>query len=214
MDSSSKFTIAGVDLGEHRHICGLFNSRDERFDTLLPFMLEGIAQGEKVIQIVDPEIRDQYIGRMKDAGIDIEEYKESGQVEVHSWQDGHLKGGWFDQEKMIPLVEDLLNSCKAEGYPLTRLVGNMEWALTDVPGVEDLVEYESRINYTLSKFDDPVVCCYDASKFPADVILGALRTHPMVLVGGTLHRNPLYVDPDQFLAELRSRKAAAAATTQ
>lgn len=207
MDAHSKVTLAGVDLGENRHVCGLFNSKDEQFDTLLPFFLEGVAQGEKIIEIVDPALRDEYVGRMRGAGIDIDQSRASGQVEVCGWEDGHLKGGFFDQEKMIGHVEEVLNTCKTEGYPLTRLVGHMEWASTDVPGVEDLVEYESRINHTLSRFDDPVICCYDVAKFSADVILGVLRTHPMVLVGGTLHRNPFYVEPDRFLEELRARKA-------
>jgi hypothetical protein len=31
-----------------------------------------------------------------------------------------------------------------------------------------------------------------------------LRTHPMAIIGGTLHENPFFVTPDQFLLELRS----------
>jgi hypothetical protein len=33
-----------------------------------------------------------------------------------------------------------------------------------------------------------------------------LRTHPMVVVGGSLRENPFFVPPDQFLAELRQRR--------
>jgi hypothetical protein len=33
----------------------------------------------------------------------------------------------------------------------------MEWALEDRPGVDDLVEYETRLNYILPKYRDPVV---------------------------------------------------------
>src|SRR5579883_3346487 len=116
MDANSKVTVAGVDLGEHRHICGLFNSQDEQFETLLPFFMEGLSQGDKVIQIVDPNIRDHYIGHLRDAGIEIDQSR-SEQVQVRGWEDGHLKGGWFDQEKMIPLVEEVLNTGKSEGYP-------------------------------------------------------------------------------------------------
>jgi hypothetical protein len=44
-----------------------------------------------------------------------------------------------------------------EGFPLTRLVAHMEWALEDRPGVNDLVEYETRLNYVLPRYADPVV---------------------------------------------------------
>jgi hypothetical protein len=36
--------------------------------------------------------------------------------------------------------------------------------------------------------------------------MDVLRTHPMVIIGGVLQENPLYVPPDEFLKELRARK--------
>ena len=34
-----------------------------------------------------------------------------------------------------------------------------------------------------------------------------LRTHPMVIIGGILQENAFFVPPDEFLQELRERKA-------
>ena len=34
-----------------------------------------------------------------------------------------------------------------------------------------------------------------------------MRTHPMVVIGGLLQVNPFFVEPDEFLRELRSREA-------
>lgn len=34
-----------------------------------------------------------------------------------------------------------------------------------------------------------------------------LRTHPMVIVGGILQENPLFVPPDEFLKEIQERAA-------
>jgi hypothetical protein len=34
-----------------------------------------------------------------------------------------------------------------------------------------------------------------------------LRTHPMVIIGGLLQKNPFFVSPDVFLLELRERGA-------
>ena len=92
------------------------------------------------------------------------------------------------------------------GFPLTRLVAHMEWAALDFPGVEDLVEYETRVNYILPKYDDPVICTYDLARFDSRVAFDILRTHPLVIIGGVLHENPFFVPPDQFLLELRERK--------
>ena len=81
----------------------------------------------------------------------------------------------------------------------------MEWALEELPGVEDLLEYETRLNHILPQYDDVVVCTYDVSKFSASVVVDILRTHPWAVVGRTLQQNPFYIPPDQMLREMRSR---------
>jgi hypothetical protein len=58
---------------------------------------------------------------------------------------------------MLELIEDVLQAGPIEGYPLTRLVAHMDWALEDRPGVNDLVEYETRLNYVLPRYKDPVI---------------------------------------------------------
>jgi hypothetical protein len=51
----------------------------------------------------------------------------------------------------------VLDGGKQQGYSLTRLVAHMEWALEDYPGVDDLVEYETRLNYILPRYKDPLI---------------------------------------------------------
>jgi hypothetical protein len=49
---------------------------------------------------------------------------------------------------------------------------------------------------------------YDLAKFGGDIIVDIMRTHPMIIVGGLLQENPFFVPPDEFLRELRGRRAA------
>jgi hypothetical protein len=39
------------------------------------------------------------------------------------------------------------------------------------------------------------------------VVMDALRTHPVVIIGGLLQENPFFVSPDQFLLEIRERRS-------
>jgi hypothetical protein len=84
----------------------------------------------------------------------------------------------------------------------------MEWALADKPGVDDLLEFETRVNYLVTKYDDPAICTYDLSKLSASVVMDIMRTHPVVITGGVLQENPFFVPPDQFLLELRERRGS------
>lgn len=199
--------FANQKLGNQRHICAFFNSPDEEYRVLLPFIRDGIARGEKAFHIVDPQLIDDHLARLREAGVDADGAQSRGQLIVKRWQDAYLRDGHFDQDRMVALIEEVLSGGAAEGYALTRLVAHMEWALEDFPGVNDLVEYETRLNFVLPKYKDPVICTYDCSKFGAGVAMDILRTHPMVILGGVVQRNPFYVPPAEFLAELAERGA-------
>jgi len=197
--------FAGCALGRQRHICAFFNGIDEEHRVLRSFIKEGFDRGEKAFHIVDPDLREEHLKRLGEAGVNVQQAMDTGQLEVRRFQDAYLRADRFDQDAMLALIEEVLQSSAAAGYPLTRVLAHMEWALLDKPGVEDLVEYETRLNYLLPKYDDPVICTYDLSKYSATVAMDIMRTHPVVLVGGVLQENPFFVPPDQFLLEIRER---------
>jgi hypothetical protein len=197
--------FANATLGAERHICAFFNSPEEEYRVLAPFLREGIERGEKAFHIVDPQLKDDYVRRLRDIGVAHRCCGTTRPVGRETLADAYLRDGHFDRDRMIALAEEVLSSGPKEGYPLTRFVAHMEWALEDFPGVNDLVEYETRVNFMLPKYKDPVICAYDCTKFGAGVAMDILRTHPMVILGGVLQRNPFFVPPAEFLAELRER---------
>src|SRR5258708_10170784 len=122
-----------------------------------------------------------------------------GKLDLRLWRETCLRGDRFDQDATLALIEEILQSGAAAGYALTRLVAHMEWALLNKPGVNNLVEYETRLNYVLPKYNDAVICTYDLTKFPASLVMDIMRTHPVVIISGILPQDPLYVPPSQFL---------------
>ena len=203
--------FAGGKLGRQRHICGFFNSLDEEHRVLRSFIKDGFDRGDKAFHLVDPDLCEDHLRRLAGAGIDVGQAMGTGQLELRRWQDAQLRGDRFDQDAMLALIEEVLQSGAASGYPLTRFVAHMEWALLDKPGVDDLVEFETRVNYVLPKYDDPVICTYDLSKFSASVVMDIMRTHPVVIIGEVLQENPFFVPPDEFLREIRERRRSARA---
>ena len=156
MTAHRDVTLAGKSLDRSRHVCAFFNSKDEEYRVLLPFITEGFRRGEKAFHIVKEDQHDNHRETLARAGLPVTEAERSGQFELRRWEDAYLRDGHFDQNRMLVLIEDVLQSGTAQGYPLTRLVANMEWALEDRPGVNDIVEYETRLNYVLPKYDDAV----------------------------------------------------------
>src|SRR5262249_2315929 len=135
------------------HVCAFFHSREEENRVLLPFIKEGIERGERVFQILDPEQRRQHLRTLEDAGLQVAELERSGQLEVRGWDQAYVRGGHFDQNAVLQLMEEMLRGSKEQGYPRTRVMGSVECTLEDRPGVDDIVEYETRLNYVVPKYD-------------------------------------------------------------
>jgi hypothetical protein len=205
MDSPRQVRLAGSVLDRSRHVCAFFHDKEEEYRVLLPFIKEGFDQGDRAFHMVDPGHRPEHLRRLQTAGIDVAQAERKGQLEVRRWEDAQLKDGHFDQKRMLALLEEVLAEGKAHGFPLTRLVANMEWALEDRPGVEDLLEFETRVNYFAPRYDDALCCIYNLACFSAAVVMAILRTHPMVIIGGILQQNPFFVPPDELLRELCER---------
>jgi hypothetical protein len=155
-DKPQPVHLAGSVLDRSRHICAFFRSKDEEYHVLLPFIKEGFEHGDKGYHVVESSRRQEHRRRLHEAGIDTAVAEGKGQLDIRAWEDAYLRDGHFNQDRMLALIEQVLTIGKTHGFPLTRLVANMEWALEDRPGVEDLVEYETRLNYVLPKYDDAV----------------------------------------------------------
>jgi hypothetical protein len=142
MSEKPEVRLAGTALGRSRHVCAFFHTKDEEYKVLLPFIKEGFEQGDKAFHIVKDDHRPEHRRRLQQAGIAVGEAERKGQLEVCRWEDAYLREGHFDQNRMLALIEEVLQGGKAQGYPITRLVANME--------------YETRLNYVLPKYDDAV----------------------------------------------------------
>ena len=127
------------------HACAFFHNRDEEYEVLGPFVRDGLEAGDRAFQIADNKHRAERFRRLGENSIDADAAETSGQLEVRSWEDAYLRGGRFNQQDMLTLIEEILTAGKQQGFGLTRLWANMEWALEDLPGVHDIVEYETRL---------------------------------------------------------------------
>jgi hypothetical protein len=206
--NDNSMRCADGSLGAHRHVCAFFNDLDEEHRVLRSFFKDGFDRGEKATHIVEADKRADYLQRLAATGINVREMMDAGQLEVLAWTDMYVRDHRFDQDAMLASVEELIQSGTSVRYPRTRLVGHhMDWLFLDQPAVNNLLQYEARLNHVLSKYNAPVICNYDLSKMSASVAMDIMRTHPLVIVGGLLRENPFFVSPEEFLLEIRERRS-------
>src|SRR5947207_14146934 len=92
--------FAGSQLEESRHVCALFNSEEEEYRVLLPFIKDGFTCGDKAVHVVNPNQRDDHLQRLAAVGIDTAAAQRAGQLEIRASTDAYLRDGRFDQDRM------------------------------------------------------------------------------------------------------------------
>ncbi len=205
---SRQISLAGSQLGAVRHVCAFFATDDDEYRVLLPFIREGLSCGDKAVQVVNPEARQDHLQRLAKAGVDSTAHQKSGQLQIHNNTEVYLRDGHFDQDRMLAAFEEMAISARsAEGYPLSRIVCRMDWASGYQSHIEDVIEFESRVNDVWRRYDDAVICTYHLAKLSGDAVIDIMRTHPMVIIGGHLQQNPFFTPPEEFLPEYRKRRA-------
>ena len=138
-------------------MCAFFNSDEEAYRILLPFISDGFACGDKAVHLVNPGQCCNHLQRLASAGIDRVKAKQSGQLEVRANTEVYLRNGRFDQDEMLDVFERLAGA-KGE-FRRSRIVCQMDWA-ADRSHIDDLIEFESRVNHVWSRHEDAVICTY------------------------------------------------------
>src|SRR6266545_2867019 len=113
--SEAPIRFAGAQLVQHRHVCAFFRDSDEEYKVMLPFIRDGFDRGDRAFHIVDPLLRDDHLRRLRSAGIDVEAEEERGSLVVRNWQDAYLREGHFDQDRMLALIEAILDGGPKKG---------------------------------------------------------------------------------------------------
>jgi KaiC/GvpD/RAD55 family RecA-like ATPase len=197
--------FGGIDVPLGSHLAFFYRNLDQLRALTVPFIEEGLEQGDRCTCVVCEESKEGLQGIWQRHGIDVKAALASGQLSMLSAEESYLAPGCFSPEKMIESYEAALHTAMVEGYKVIRIIGEMSWALQEKPGVERLMEYEAKVHKMLIRYPQVTICAYNITRFRGDTIMDALRVHPVCIVGGVLIVNHFYIDPDEFLRELQAR---------
>ncbi|GEL19442.1 MEDS domain-containing protein [Pseudonocardia asaccharolytica] len=191
--------IPGLSLAPGDHVCGFYSGTDERDAILLPFLREGLHAGDKCVCILDGTDPNQLR-----SALDVDEVDGPGpELDLRCSLDTYFTSGAFSAERMLAFWMRLLADATAGGSPLVRIICEMSWALRDLPGVEELIAYESEYNRYADRYPQVVICMYDLDRFGGAILMDILKTHPKVMASGMIYDNPYYIEPAEFLATRR-----------
>lgn len=205
MKKKQSVSLCGENLIGPLHICAFFDSREEQYEILLPWLKEGMKNNEEIITILEGDMHCDHCYRLAKAGMPLDEMLANGQLKVLATEDTYLQGGSFAAERMFNMLEQALIQAESGPYGMVRGFGDMEWALKNLPGTDELIEYEARVNFLTPKYGCSLLCIYDINRFSGSAVADILSTHSHVIMHGKIHKNPYFIEPLELLKRLIQR---------
>jgi GAF domain-containing protein/predicted DNA binding protein len=206
--SSPEFRGPVEDLDGHDsndHLALIYENQAEQFAAVVPFIRQGLRRGERCLYVADENSREEVLAALRDGDVDVDAALESGALTVHSKQDTYLREGTFDPDDMIEFLSDTIDEATEE-YEALRIGAEMTWVFGDSPDMEDLIEYEGKVNRLIPEEDCIALCQYNRERFPPEVIGDVVRTHPHLIYDGTVSQNFYYTPPEEFFGPERPER--------
>ncbi len=193
-------------MGPGDHVFFLYDGEEEHRALLTPYLRQGLERREKVIYIADAHPPETILGYLRGDGVEVEPYLDSGQLAVLPAEEVYTRGGAFDPDRVMELLQSKTELALAEGYSALRATGEVAWALRGVSGSERLLEYEAKVNRLFPGSRLLGLCQYDRRLFGPSMLLDAGLTHPKALIGKELCTNTYYLHPEEFLDSVSEAK--------
>lgn len=198
-------TIGNQSLKGVKHICCFYDSSAQLESVFLPYLQEGLNKDERVVCIFPDDQHSGLRDKLEERGVDVATAESSDQFQILTEDQTYLTGGSFAKQRMAGMLKDLLETAKKSARPQVRTLGEMSWALRNLPGTDELAEYECIVNELCDEYGCTLACAYDVNKFNGRVLADAFATHTHIVLNGVIHENPHYLPPEEFLKHVARR---------
>ncbi|MDI6872678.1 MEDS domain-containing protein [Candidatus Solincola sp.] len=185
-----------------RHICHLLSTEEQRLEVACDYIRTGLEQGEKVVYVGNGSRGKEVRELLARSGLDPANAAARGQFLIYDPLRFFIPAGDFFPRAVLAAWNEEAQRALREGWPTLRVLTHMSWALDRPPGWEGLAEYEAEINRLPEGGNCIFLCQYDRRRFPPELQLDLLRTHPQVIIDREMFDNIYYLPPGEFLENM------------
>lgn len=154
-----------------KHICSFYASQVEQFASAVPFIKAGLTQGKKCIYVLSDRSKQTVVEALQQSGIPVDKYLESNQLEFYTVDDIYLSDGSFSPDQVVQTLKELEEEALENGYDGVFVTGELAWFFKRNIPISRLLDYETRLNYYLSKSNTVALCQYNKKQFsPSNMI--------------------------------------------
>jgi len=193
---NAELTTQIENLSPGDHLC-LFYDKDpaEQMPALIPFTQQALVSDEQFIYIADDQTTDHLASHLKQSGIDVA--AESKRSRLLLWTRKEWRQpGELNSDKKAAQVRHFISQAARLGFKGIRFAVEMTWTLGPDIRADKLEHWEATINTLFEPtFPVHIICQYNRSRLSPDIMLAALHTHPVAIVGQNIFPNSYYQAP-------------------
>jgi PAS domain S-box-containing protein len=185
-----------LNLQQGDHLC-LFYDKDpaEQMAALVPFIQEGLSRDEQFVYIADDHTLDDLGSRLEQNGINVGKESQCGRLQLWTRREWRQPGELDSEQKSVQ-VRDFIDAAMKSGFKGIRFAVEMTWTLGPDISASQLEHWEATINTIfVPACPGRIVCQYNRSRLAPEVMLAALHTHPLAILGEQVCPNPFYQAP-------------------
>ena len=149
------------------HVGRGYASERERWRGLVPYIVEGVALGEKVVYVAPASEAERFRHEFRQAGrqagrdLDVDGLLAAGQLAVEPAEHTYSATEGFDPDSAIEGWRDLVEQALREGRPGLRVAGEVAWLFAQAGSPQRWAAYELRFDLLAARLPLTGMCCYD-----------------------------------------------------
>lgn len=173
-----------------QHACHFFEDFNEQKRIALPFIKEGLENGEYCIYVTSDQPVDEWYLELQAYGVDVDRERRRGALDVITYAEYRNPGNLNSIRKARELLN--LAQAKLRAFTAVRLAGNGGWETEPALPPDELAHWEATADLVCDGEDILVLCQYDLGHYSPQTLHAALRTHPIAILNGVSRLNPYY----------------------
>src|SRR3989304_6533739 len=190
------------------HFCQFYKTKKDLLDILIPYFKAGLKNNEYCIWVTSEPLNVEDAKKASNKTIPgFETYQKKGQIEIIPYTKWYLKGGIFDDKRVLEGWVNKLNQVLRKGYDGLRLTGNTLWL--EQKGWKKFTEYEEEVNGVIRNYKMIAVCTYSLDRCGASEIVDVVNNHQFAMIKKsgrwTLFQNSVHKKMEEALQLSQTR---------
>lgn len=185
-----------IQFSDGSHMVGLYTSEDHVLKAIVPFFVDGLKSNNYCFYAAPESTLFKVKTSLSNAGINVDQALEAGQLGLSSDKEPLLKDGRFEPDFLVDLWRGNTDQALKDGWDHIRATAEMSWLVDGVRGREDLLYYEA-LSTDLFNDTDKIhaLCQYNTARMKGAEIVELLKIHPWALMDGQIGENPFWINP-------------------